>query len=245
MTDAEPDVDVRSARAIEPPAHAAPRFDISVEGRAFMRRFRYRDDLDMQLRAYDLEAPAAGIAATWRFARRFRVRGEVELALGLQGSETSDGTAYPTSASEWSTGIHGAWSLAGAQLDVHAAYGEQRCAVGGDHIPDVTYRWLGAGAAVRVPLSPRLALEGGAGWRQLLDAGELGSDAWFPRMSGAGIDADLGVRWQATDTVALSAGGDLRRYFLAMHPEPGDPRIAGGALDQYLSIVARFSVALR
>ena len=225
-------------------AHS-PRLELSVDGRAFMRRIRYRDDLNMQLRAHDLEAPAAGIAATLRLAGRFSVRAELELVIGLQGSETSDGTSYETSASEWSAGVHGAWPIAGTQLGVHAGYGEQRCAVGGDLIPDVTYRWLGVGVALRVPFGSRLALEGGAGWRQLVDAGELGSAAWFPRVSGAGVDVDLGVRWQATDAIALSAGGDLRRYFLAMNPEPGDPWIAGGALDQYLAVVARLSVAIR
>jgi hypothetical protein len=33
----------------------------------------------------------------------------------------------------------------------------------------------------------------------------------------------------------ILAGFDFRRYFYTLHPKPGDPNIAGGALDEYIA----------
>jgi len=35
---------------------------------------------------------------------------------------------------------------------------------------------------------------------------------------------------------------DYRRYFYAMNPKPGDPLIAGGALDEYVTLTAALAV---
>jgi hypothetical protein len=157
---------------------------------------------------------------------------------------------YGTSSSEWSAGVRADLPIAGWRWTLAAAYGEHRFAVEDEAmeeelVPDVTYRWARGGLAVAVPVGDKLVVEGGGGWRQLLSTGELASEAWFPRSTGAGIDAELGATWKAGGPVSLFARADLRRYFFAMNPEVGDPYIAGGAVDQYLAIVGGLGIALR
>ncbi len=233
----------------------APWLAIAVEGRPFLRSLRYRDDLADVQRAYDLAAPAVGMEVTWRPQRRGALRhvavhAELELAVGVNGSRTEDGMEFPTSASEWSAGVRAELPVAGWRWRVDLGFGEHRFAVdddavGDDLIPDTTYRWLRGALAVAAPLTGALTLDAGAGWRHLLGTGDLGSDAWFPRQTGAGIDAELGVTYQLAGPVALRGRLDMRRYFFAMHPEIGDAMIVGGATDQYLALVLGVDVALR
>ncbi|MBL9016862.1 MAG: hypothetical protein JNL83_21925, partial [Myxococcales bacterium] len=48
-----------------------------------------------------------------------------------------------------------------------------------------------------------------------------------------------------TPWLDVQARLDLRRYFFAMNPEPGDPWIAGGATDQYFGGAIGFAVSPR
>jgi hypothetical protein len=234
-----------------PPRTGPARVEVTVDGRPFVRTLRYNDDLHQELRGYDLAAPAAGVTATWRpLGRYLAVRGELELAIGIEGSRTTDGMELATSASEWSAGVRGELPVGGWRWTIDASYGEHRFtiddeAIAQELVPDVTYRWLRGGVGVAVPVGARLTVDAGAGWRQLVDTGELASAAWFPRASGAGVDAELGASWRLAGAITVFGRADLRRYFFAMNPEVGDARIAGGAIDQYVAIVAGLGVALR
>jgi hypothetical protein len=243
-----------SAKASPRPAGDQPWLELSAQGVSMLRLFRYNDDLNDTLREYDLMAPAVAIGAVWRPASsgvlgHLALHGQAELGVGINGSKTPDGMEYPTSASEWSAGLRVEVPLAGWRWALDASFGEQRFTIDDDAmdelLPDVAYRWARAGLGVRIPVSPRLAVAAGGGFRHLLDTGGLGSDAWFPRLTGAGVDAHLGGVWQLGGPVAVHLRGDLRRYFFAMNPEVGDPHIAGGAIDQYLAIMAGLTVALR
>ena len=74
---------------------------------------------------------------------------------------------------------------------------------------------------------------------------ELSGNAWFPRATGNGLDAGAGITLQATPWLAFHARVDLRRYFFAMNPEPGDMWIAGGATDQYFGGAIGASISPR
>lgn len=229
--------------------------ELSAEGRPFLRTLRYNDDIMGALRDYDLAAPAAAVTATVRPMPRgglgfLSLHGEVELAVGVNGSRTSDGTEYKTSSSEWTAGLRGDFPIAGWHWTIDAAYGEHRFAVEDNEmttplVPDTTYRWARGGLGVRIPVGAKLAVAAGGGYRHLLDMGDLESDAWFPRVTGSGIDAELGVAWRAAGPVTLDLRGDVRRYFFAMNPEVGDALVVGGAVDQYVAIIAGVTVSLR
>ena len=226
--------------SVSRPQRARRELVIAVEERPFWRRLRYNDDLNGRLRPSDLVANAVGVGASWRplrNLRNFSVAGRGELAVGVNGSRTPDGTEYSTHSSEWSLGAGFDVRIAGARVGIGAAYGEQRFSIGDEPmmelVPDVTYRYARGGLVVEAPLGSRWDLTVTAGWRQLLGLGGMTDAAWFPRATGAGIDGSAGIALHVTPWLDLQARVDLRRYFFAMNPEPGDPWIAGGATDQY------------
>lgn len=214
---------------------------IAVEERPFWRRLRYNDDLNGRLRPSDLVANAVGVGASWRPLAKLpnlAILGRGELAVGVNGSRTPDGTEYSTHSSEWSLGAGFDVRIGGARVGLAATYGEQRFSIGDDPamelVPDVTYRYARGGLVVEAPLGASWDLTFTAGWRQLLGIGGMTEAAWFPRATGAGIDGSAGIAFHVTPWLDVQARLDLRRYFFAMNPEPGDPWIAGGATDQYL-----------
>jgi hypothetical protein len=228
------------------------RLDIAVEDRPFWRRLRYNDDLDDRMRPADLVANAVGVAIGYRPVRGtpgFVVTVAGELGVGIKGSRTSDGMGYGTSSSEWALGAGYQLSLGALRAGAAVAYGEHRFQVDdesrmeGELVPDVTYRYLRGGLTASFPVAPTWELSFAGGYRFLAGLGELSDGAWFPRTTGAGIDASAGITWRPARWFAMHARADLRRYFFAMNPEPGDPWIVGGASDQYLGLAVGLSIS--
>jgi hypothetical protein len=77
---------------------------------------------------------------------------------------------------------------------------------------------------------------------KVLSAGALTSTT-FPHASANGLDAALGAGYEIGRTFELQASASLRRYGFDMRSQPGDRVVAGGASDQYLSMV--FGIAYR
>lgn len=220
-----------------------PRRDIviAVEERPFWRRLRYNDDFNDRLRPSDLVANAVGLTAAYRPIKGFQpfsVIGRGELAVGVNGSRTTDGTAYATSSSEWGLGVGLDVNIRSARVGIVASYGEQRFTLDDDPtmelVPDVTYRFARGGLSFAMPLAPKFSLLVTGGYRHLFGMGGLTEATWFPRATGAGVDISAGVAFHVTSWLDLQARIDTRRYFFAMNPEIGDPWIAGGATDDYI-----------
>ena len=163
-----------------------------------------------------------------------------ELAVGVNGSRTDDGMDFKTSASEWSATA--GWGLAIKRVDVAltAAYGEHRFSIDGDQgmggelLPDVTYRWARGGLDTRWPLGARWALSARGGYRHLLGTGDLQNGAWFPRATGQGVDGSVGIHLRVAGWLGAYARAEVRHYFFALNPEVGDELVAGGAVDSFL-----------
>lgn len=227
------------------------RFIVSVSERPFYRRLRWNDDLDQVLRRYDLAANAVGVSVGVRpvgGVKGLWVGVDGELVVGVKGSRTTDGTEYGTSGSEVVAGVGYGVRVAGADLAVSAAYGEQRFSIDDEMmieelVPDVTYRYARGGLDARVPMGGRWTLLARGGWRQLIDVGEM--KEWFPRQSGNGIDASVGAGVRITKWLGAYARADVRHYFFAMNPEPGDEWIAGGAVDLFLGGAIGLAVSIR
>jgi hypothetical protein len=82
----------------------------------------------------------------------------------------------------------------------------------------------------------RFALTAYAGYLFVLSAGEITSPEYFPRANANGVEAGLGLGVQLLGTVEARLNVDARRYIFGLNPEPGDPLVAGGAADDYLSL---------
>ncbi len=238
----------RSQGLVRSPA----RIRIGVESGPFWRQLRYRDAINGDLRKYDLGAGSIGAEIMLRPFARFGLElgAAAELAVGVNGSRSPEMDVYQTRSSEWQGTIGYVFGSRDVQARVMGGVGEHRFVVedemapGGELVPDTTYRFVRVAARVGYQLHRRLAVAGGLGWRQLIGTGALTSDAWFPRATGNGIDASLSIEIAITRTLRAHVGGELRRYFFAMHPEVGDTLIVGGALDQYVGITAGLTLGV-
>jgi TolB-like protein len=214
--------------------------------RAMSRNFRYTDDLFDSLRSYKLGvAPAAFVWVRWYPIAH--VQGGPLAHLGLTGgyeqgfalaSRAPDGTELGTSTREWWLGLRYRIPVDRHELGVVVAYGKHSFEIDDDpndpFVPDVDYGWVRLGFDGRVRVS-RVVLGAQLGYRHLTDTGELGGATWFPNLSGGALDAGLLAGYEIVDGVDLLAGFDFRRYFFSMNSEPGDARVAGGALDEYIA----------
>ena len=250
-----------SATEVRATVDARPRrantIRIAVDERPFYRRLRYNDDLDDVLREYDLAANAVGVTVAARpfaAAPGFVITLGGELVVGVNGSRTDDGMEYGTSGSEWSAALGYDVRLGRLSLGLRAAFGEQRFAIddeamgaggGRELVPDVTYRWARGGLDGELALSRRWSVTARGGYRHLLDTGELVDAAWFPRATGAGLDGALGLDLHLARRVTAYARAEVRHYFFAMNPVPGDDLIAGGAVDSYLGGAIGLAVAVK
>jgi hypothetical protein len=102
-----------------------------------------------------------------------------------------------------------------------------------DQLPSATYKVLRVGVDGRVPFEP-FALMFGVSYLPVLSVAPMGDR--FPHESVAGVGADLGAAMRVAPWLEARLSTHYDRLFYKLHPEPGETYIAGGALDQYLSL---------
>jgi hypothetical protein len=233
-----------------------PWIRIAVGPELVGRRFTYRDDIFEQLREYDvLATPAVGAVAT--VYPIGRSRGALA-GLGLSGrfthvpsfdSEDGAGGRYTSEARSFSAGARYRYILRSIELAAALDGGSQSFSIAprGDmaepEFPAVEYRYLRAGLDLSIPLWSRYALAAAAGYRHVLDSGEIESADYFPRSSARGFDAELELSAALLWGFDLRAGAALERYGHDLDPAPGDAKVAGGALDQYPRLYLRLGYA--
>lgn len=98
-------------------------------------------------------------------------------------------------------------------------------------VPGVEYHGIRIGAGYQWEVGFGFFFTGSAGYTIVLAAGDILSDDWFPRGEAGGADIDLGFG-QRVDDFEFRARFGYRRYFFSFNPQPGDGRVAGGALDE-------------
>ncbi len=96
-------------------------------------------------------------------------------------------------------------------------------------LPSAQYRTLRAGLDGRVALGA-LSARAAASYLDVLSTGDFGR--LFPRTSVGGVEAELGLAYTIAPTFELSLDVAYTRFFYSLLPQPGDPYVAGGALDQ-------------
>jgi hypothetical protein len=212
------------------------------------RSFRYHDDLFAALRPYELPiAPVVMLGAEWfpgahadlGVLSGLSLRAEGELAIAVS-SLAEDGTAYPTDMGSVALGLR--YRVRIDDLDIFADGGYRGVFFAirdaGDRqrpdLPNIEIHAVRAGAGFRWDIGAGLFFTGQGAYLAPFSVGEIGSAQWFPRASVGGVEGDLGLGLRVGD-VELRALFAWRRFFYAMNPEPGDRRVAGGAVDQYLS----------
>ena len=227
-----------------------PALDIAIGAGILHRSLSYKDDLFGVLQGYSLGAaitPAAELTWAPLFGGRMGITGHFSMSVGLK-SQTSDGTTYPTQAMAWGAGIFYRFFLGEkSHLGIVARYESQSFSISADSsgnrpdIPDVKYSAIAGGLDLRLSLFGPVSLLASASYRYLLSVGEIGTAPWFPRQTSKGVDAMLGFGIELGSAFEIRLEGQLQRYGFSFNPEPGDPKIAGGATDTYLSGIGLFA----
>lgn len=217
------------------------RLELTTSGVALSRSLTYTDDIMDSLRTYKLPTGAAArLAAEWYLQRYIGLDARVQRSFGIEAAH-ADGTRFASTSLEYVLGTRLRLPSSRFELGLSAGYGAHSFTIEGNSamsagVPDTNYSFVRAGADVRVPLGAKLRVIAAAAYRHLLGTGELESADWFPRVSGAGVDGSVTLGYRLSAAVELALAASLRRYFFAMNPEPGDPNIAGGAVDQLISV---------
>ncbi|WP_437815714.1 hypothetical protein [Sorangium sp. So ce1078] len=228
-----------------PPAVGTELFSAGVDLEIAGRTLSYSDLLSGNLRTYEvLGVPMPSLhAELYPLARgALPVLRDLGIALsyaraiGLD-SEGAAGASVSTSWSRLHAGVRGRYRLAGPTGPVLFAGGglcwtDFDVESTGDPSRDaasVSYVALRLGVDGRFPVGP-VALEAGGGYQAPLSMGALASH--FREPSAGGVDLRVAVAVPFAPGLDVRAGASYTRFFYDFDSEPGDPYIAGGALDQ-------------
>ena len=232
----------------EPPRAAKPFIELAVGGRVFSRSMSFTDNFS-QVPAYRLER-ATAITVDMAFhpfalmdgTRNTRlaglgVTGNVTYALGISTELSGSSGRSHTEVHGYEGGLRYRAQLGVVELFPRVAYlAETFAANVGGLSPDVNYQVVRAGLAAQVPLSARGTMRASVDYLAVLSAGRLADQDRFPRAVSRGLDVSIGGGYGFSDSVEAWASVGLRRYGFDMKSRPGDSLIAGGAIDEYVSV---------
>jgi hypothetical protein len=213
------------------------------------RNFTYSDYLGGAVRAYGLAGMAMGsigleiypLAATGTpVAKDIGLVGRFGYALERTSVTRDGGQSATTSWTRFAAGVRGRLRAGDASespvIGLEGTYGQWAFLfAGSDQVvlqtPSVEYKYLRAGADLRVPFGS-LSLLGGAGYMYVLSTGPLGDK--FPHETLGGVDLRAGAAYAFTPALEARLIASYSRFFMSAHPQSTDANIVGGALDQYL-----------
>jgi len=247
-------VEASPAKA-EPPLPGPLFIELALGGGVLGRSLRYRQDLFGTLGSYQLNGTPVfgGTLAVYPLAPLSH--GPLAY-VGLVGgwartagfSTSLYGQPVDASSDRLAGGLRLRVPIGPSEVGVTGEYGRQYFRFGtlpgqSSPIPNYDYDFLLAALDARVVLGSFALLLGG-GYLGVLQNG-LASSGYFPHSQVAGVEANLGPAYLFNDVVELRLTGDYQRYFFSMDSRPGDLHVAGGATDQYLSIVLALAVRIQ
>lgn len=233
----------RVARA-EPPL-PQPAIQLALDAGVSSRHLGWKDDLFGTLRDYSL--PAAPIAGgeltvypgavfTRGRAAWIGLAARVEALIGVDSRRSQHGDSLPTRAGGFSTALRLRAPLSFGAAWVDAGLAGRTFVIDGAGSTDPDFpsvRFLGPrfGLGAELALPAHLALAARAGASLWTTGGEIASSAWFPAAQSWGIDTGLRLRWALPRGFAPYADLGWSRDLVALHPQVGAARVAGGAAE--------------
>jgi len=253
------DAETEVSATAEPAASGAGGrwLELAVGARGFSRNLAYNDQVSPGLREYQLPIGPAAVASIAFYPLALATSGpgagiglvaEIEQAVGTSSQISAEsafpnGATFPTSMHEFAGGIRYRIPVDPWQIGLTVTGGEHAfwfvSGGGADRsqleIPNMAYQFMRGGLDARVAVTSEFSLGAGAGYRHVLNqGGPISRD--FPHLTVAGVDVGVRAAYALTSSVEARLQADLRRYFYDMHSVRGDSLIAGGAVDQYLSV---------
>ncbi|MBL4632434.1 MAG: hypothetical protein JKY56_01105 [Kofleriaceae bacterium] len=217
----------------------------------FHRSLSFREDLFSQINGYEVPAaPVFQMQTKWfpskelglgNFFQHLGIGVEYEAPLGLDSTGTND-ASFPTRAFAWNLSLQGRFALGGWAVGVHTGYGVRSFQVDDNaegmrrpEIPNVEYEQLFAGASMRSPRFGPIGVSVQGGYNLILDSGAISGADWFPNSTANGGYARLGVDYSLSSVVAVYMATSVVQQGFDLGPEPGDDKIAAGAIDRYIT----------
>ncbi|MBL8937846.1 MAG: hypothetical protein JNM69_25005 [Archangium sp.] len=230
---------------------ALPALRVGLGFRGFGRSLTWAGDPEQALAKYGLNfAPAVALDATWYPGAHVTSGVLANLGVAFAGdiavgvSSKQDTSKFGTRADRFRISaafrqpfgsVFSVEAVAGASLQrfsidpVAANDGTPR-----PNIPSVAFTGPRGALGVRLVKLGPVGVDAMGGFTFLVSTGELGTDAYFKRARGFGVDAGAGVSVELVDNLHLRASFDWTRYFLTLNPEEGARFAAPSAADQYL-----------
>lgn len=235
-------------------AAAPPLVEVSLAPGVGLRRVSFRDRLTPSLAGYQSGALALlrlGLAVYPAGASRLPVIEDVSFygsyarSLKSRTLTADQALALDSQMIAWEAGARFRGMVGDEErYAISIGYGSLRNDFSGAELPGVllpsgTLQYWRPGAELRFPFGA-FAVTLGAGY--LAPARQDAIGAAFPRSSSGGVDGTLRAS-VALGAFQLALSGRYMRFFYSLHPQPYDPYVAGGALDELWA--ANLAVALR
>jgi hypothetical protein len=264
VAEAEPPPDEEASDAEDPPSEerdepsqplaAAPPLDINIGVRFGGRSFQYNDPFP-GLRRYGMTvSPNLRLHLRWFPGAHFSDGIAANIGLDLRGetlvgvtSKNRAGQTFETSAHSFGIGLRGRLPLRDLELGALVGYGLHSFSLEGSSkadpdVPNAGYGFMRAGLDLRLRLWGPIHVQLSAAYLFGLSHGQIAEDAWFPHTTGDGVEGELAISAAVSSQFGIEVAlVSLQRYFMTFDPQPRDPgvrgpgRVAGGAVDQYLS----------
>lgn len=218
---------------------------------AGMRSFSYAQPLSGGLREYQVGARwtlHAGVKAMplqWRSTygsmRSLGVEVDYFMAPSFNSRVGDSSDTLATSWSEWRVGPAMRLELLPFVLDLSASYGALNFGFASNNaeleeqLPAMAYRYLRLGFDTEFAALDWLYLHAGMGLRLLFQSGPT-TEARFPNAQQAAVDVNLGASIPIAGALRLLTTLAYTHVYFDFKPQPGDARVAGGALDMYLAL---------
>ncbi|MFN0063831.1 MAG: hypothetical protein ACKVPX_15100 [Myxococcaceae bacterium] len=233
--------------------------EVSVGVRGFSRRLAVADVPTQPFPRYRLGLGPSVVAEVDWFPGAHFSQGWVAhlgLTLGIETGfalrSTVGETVYPTDAQAFHVGVKGRIPLGSVQILPAFVYATRSFnflpslnRFEPAPVPDVAYRGPRATLDFHWVLVERFAVRVGGGFQAIPVAGELGSSAFFPRLKGNLVDAQVGLFVGLLPGWWLRGAVNFSHIFLWTHAEAGDRFSGESGLDQSwgasLALVFRLS----
>jgi ASC-1-like (ASCH) protein len=236
---------------------------VSLGPRLMMRSLTYTDDIYRRNSKYTLGgAPELGLTADFYpmalsstgFVANIGLTAEVSYLLPVVTSPAPSGTGtYGTYSLSWAIG---AKVRLPKGLFAAVSYGDQRYQLtptggaSGLDVPMVDYRFVRLGVGGRFRVSPVVSVMANMSYLRCLGLGQIGGVGYFPYGTCAALEVGAAIGYRFGSRFEVQVGADIRRYGLAFHVTPAEytanmnTRVAGGAVDQYLTGWAAVAVVM-
>jgi hypothetical protein len=225
-----------------------PYLELGVGGKVFSRSMSFTENFS-DIPAYRLDRatavtidfalhPFAIIESTRdSWAANLGLTGNVAYAMGITTEQTGTQGRARTEVHGYEVGARYRAALGIIDLAPRLTYVNETFAANlGNVSPDVDYKVMRMGVGIQLALSRQAFMRVSGDYLHVLSAGRLNDPDRFPRAVSRGVDLSLGAGYAFTDSVEAWLGVGLRRYGYDMKSRPGDTLIAGGAIDEYLSM---------